>query len=45
MLKSSLKVLNFWFFSFPSLAEGHVTKASGAEGEMGEAPRKETQRI
>lgn len=43
MLKSSFKVLNFWFFfSFPSLTEGHVTKAPGAEGEMGEAPGKET---
>lgn len=34
----NLKDVLFSFF----FAEGHVTKASGAEGEMGEASRKET---
>lgn len=44
MLKSSLKELNL-LCVFPSFTEGHVAKASGAEGEMGEAPRKKASRI
>lgn len=43
MLKSSLRELKeLTIFFFSSFTEGHVAKASGAEGEMGEASRKET---
>lgn len=42
MLKSSLRELKELTIIFSSFPEGHVTKASGAEGEMGEASRKET---
>lgn len=41
MLKGGCKELNLFSFLI-SFTEGHVTKASGAEGEMGEASRQET---